>query len=247
MKRFFKIFLIILGLLILGLVVFVTLRIRENDRKAALRQSEAEKRQISQAEAQLFDLGGFAESDFRELPLSAGAASGPAPEQWRALRQALSVTSPALGALLPEQSPVVAPGFERIRYAVRPEGWRLLVDCRPAGGAGVNGACEPVAVAAATLSEAEIGEWQESVAALAPEGAAVYGALHGRRGTEGMDKLINEGNMPMIYNEFCTELGCNGSVNLVVDKVMFKVEGGGNLQPWYAALAQSGGAGGKKR
>ena len=73
-----------------------------------------------------------------------------------------------------------------------------------------------------------------------------YGALHGRIGTEGMDKLIKEGNSPMIYNEFCSELGCNGSVSFAIENFLVKVEGSGDLQPWFAALARNGAAGGKR-
>jgi hypothetical protein len=59
-----------------------------------------------------------------------------------------------------------------------------------------------------------------------------------------MDKLIKEGKVSMIYNEFCSELGCNGSVSFAIDNVLVKVEGGGDLQPWFKALARSGEAGG---
>jgi hypothetical protein len=240
MKRFFQIFLIIFGLLALGLVIFVALRIRENDQKAAVRQAEAEQVQISPSEAQQLDLGGFLESDFRQLAAPVATTNGPTPEQWRALGQGLAV-APALARLLPPQAPVVSSGFGPIRYAVGPEGWRVLVDCRREATA-----CAPVALAAAALSEAEADEFQERINTLAPEGTAVYGALHGRKGTEGMDQLITEGNVSMIYNEFCGELGCNGSVTFAVDHALIKVEGSGDLQPWFTALARSGGEGGKR-
>lgn len=240
MKRFFKIILIILGLFALGLVIFVAIRIRENDQKAALRQAEAEKNQVSQAEAQQLDLGGFLESDFRRLPEPPVGTSAPTQEQWSALVQALGV-APTLAPLLPQRAPVVSSGFGPLRYAVGPAGWRVLIDCRPE----VAG-CAPVALAATALTETEAIEFNASIDTLAPEGTAVYGALHGRRGSEGMDKLIKEGNVSMIYNEFCGELGCNGSVTFAVGKVLVKVEGSGDLQPWFAALARSGGEGGKR-
>ena len=246
MKGFWRKFLLVLGLIGLGLAIFVFIRIRENDEKAAVRQTEAEKRQVTQAEAQQLDLGGFSEGDFRVLAEPAATASAPTPEQWRALRQALNSAAPALAPLLPLQCPVVSPGFGRLRYAVKPEGWRLMVECRQGGAVGASNSCEPVVLAASSLSEAETGELQESINTLASEGVAVYGALHGRRGTEVVDKLIKEANVPMIYNEFCTELGCNGSVTFMKDKVMVKVEGSGNLQPWFAALARSTGEGGKR-
>lgn len=242
MKKVFKIFLLILGLLGVGLTIFVFIRIQKNDEKAAVRQSEAEKRQISQAEAQQLDLGGFQESDFRVLAEPAAAAPAPSPEQWSALRQALTAVAPTLVALLPPQCPVVSPGFGQLRYAVKPESWRVFVDCRQQAS---PGGCEPVALAVSSPSAPEIGEWQANINTLAAEGLAVYGGLHGRRGTEGMDKLIQEANYPMIYNEFCSELGCNGSVTFMVDKVMVKVEGSGNLQPWFTALAKGAAAGGK--
>ena len=247
MKGFWRKLLLVLGVLGLGLAIFVFIRIRENDEKAAVRQAEAEKRQVSQAEAQQLDLGGFNEGDFRVLAEPAAGTQAPSLEQWKALRQALSTAAPALAAVLPPMSPVVAPGFGRVRYAVKPEGWRLMVECRPAGSTGAAGACEPVALAAASLTEAEVDEQQASVNVLAPEGLAVYGAVHGHRGTEGVDKLIKEGNVPMIYNEFCSELGCNGSVAFVTGKIMVKVEGSGNLQPWFTALAKSGVVVGGKR
>lgn len=240
MKRFFKILLGILGLFALGLIIFVAIRIRENDQKAAVRQAEAEKNQISQAEAQQLDLGGFQESDFRVLAEPAAGTAAPTREQWRALGQALGV-APGLAPLLPLRAPVVSSGFGPIRYAVRPEGWRVLVDCRRE-----VTACAPVALAVSTLSEAEADEFLESINTLAPEGTVGYGALHGRRGTEGLDKLIREGNNPMIYNEFCSELGCNGSVTFAVGTMMVKVEGSSDLQPWFSALARSGEAGGKR-
>lgn len=240
MKRFFQILLIILGLLALGLVIFVILRIRANDQKAALRQAEAEKIQVSQAEAQQLDLGGFMESDFRRLVEPAATIAAPTREQWLALGQGLAV-APGLAHLLPPRSPVVSSGFGPIRYAVRPGAWRLLLDCRPE-----VATCAPVALAVAALAEAEADEWQESINALAPEGMAVYGALHGRKGTEGLDKLIKEGNIPMIYNEFCSELGCNGSVSFATDQALVKVEGSGDLQPWFTALALAAGQGVKR-
>lgn len=240
MKGFWRKLLLVLGLIGLGLAIFVFIRIRENDEKAAVRQAEAEKRQVTQAEAQQLDLGGFSEGDFRLLPEPAAAAPAPSPEQWLTLRQALLTAAPALAAMLPLQSPVVSPGFGQLRYAVKPEGWRLMVDCR------ASASCEPVALAAASLSESETAELQESINVLAPEGVVMYAALHGHRGTEGVDKLIKEANLHMIYNEFCTELGCAGSVIFMKDKVMVKVEGSGNLQPWFAALALSVGQGGKR-
>jgi hypothetical protein len=240
MKRFFKILLIILGLFALGLAIFVGIRIRENDQKAAVRQVEAEKNQVSQTEAQQLDLGGFYESDFRLLAEPPAGTAAPTQEQWLALRQGLGV-APALALLLPPRAPVVSRGFGPLRYAVRPEGWRLLVDCRREAAG-----CAPVALAVSALTEDDFDEFQESINTLAPEGIAVYGALHGHRGTEGIDKLIKEGNIPMIYNEFCSELGCNGSVSFAAGHVLVKVEGGGDLQPWFVALARSGGAGGKR-
>lgn len=240
MKRFFKILLILLGLLVLGLVIFIALRIRENDQKAALRQAEAEKTQVSQSEAQQLDLGGFQESDFRRLAEAPAGTSAPTPEQWRALGQGLA-GAPALAPLLPLRAPVLSSGFGPIRYAVRPDGWRVLVDCRREATA-----CAPVALSVSTLSDDGADEWQDSINTLAAEGTAVYSALHGRKGTEGMDKLIKEGTVSMIYNEFCGELGCNGSISFVTGKAMVKVEGSGDLQPWFSALAKSGGAGGKR-
>lgn len=240
MKRFFKTLLILLGLAALGLVIFVTLRIRKNDQKAALRQAEAEKVQVSQAEAQQLDLGGFLESDFRLLAEPVAGTAAPTPEQWRALGQGLSV-APALAPLLPPLAPVVSSGFGPLRYAVHPDGWRVLVDCRREATA-----CAPVALSVAALSDDGADEWQESINTLATEGTAMYSALHGRKGTEGMDKLIKEGTVSMIYNEFCGDLGCNGSISFVTGKALVKVEGSGDLQPWFAALTKSGGAGGKR-
>ena len=152
MKRFFKTLLIILALLGLGLAIFVFVRIRENDRKAALRQAEAEKNQVSQAEAQQLDLGGFQESDFRGLAAPAAATPAPTPEQWRELRQALR--GAGLPDLLPANAPVVSAGFGPVRYAVGPAGWRVLVDCRPEATS-----CEPVALAATALSAREVTSW----------------------------------------------------------------------------------------
>ncbi|NTV13541.1 MAG: hypothetical protein HGA96_06380 [Desulfobulbaceae bacterium] len=246
MKGIFRKILVLVGVISLGLAIFVFIRIRENDEKAAVRQAEAEKRQVSQAEAQQLDLGGFTEGDFQLLAEPVAATPAPTPEQWRGLRQALASAGPALAALLPPQSPEVSPGFGRLRYAVKAGGWRVMVECRPAGAAGAGSSCEPVALTASSLSDLEAGELQASLTALAPEGLAVYGGLHGRRGTEGMDKLIKEANVPMIYNEFCTDLGCNGSVIFLTGKVMVKVEGSGNLQPWFTALARSAGEGGKR-
>lgn len=240
MKRFFKTLLILLGLATLGLVIFVTLRIRENDHKAAVRQTEAEKTQVSQSEAQQLDLGGFQENDFRLLAEPPAGTSAPTPEQWRALGQGLAV-APALAPLLPPRAPVVSSSFGPLRYAVRPDGWRVLIDCRRA-----TTACAPVAVSVAALSDDGADEWQESINTLATEGTAVYSALHGRKGTEGVDKLIKEGNVSMIYNEFCGELGCNGSISFVTGKALVKIEGSGDLQPWFASLAKSGGAGEKR-
>jgi hypothetical protein len=237
MKRFFKIILVLGGLVFLGLVIFVTLRIRENDEKAAVRQAEAEKIQVSPAEAQQLDLGGFLESDFRLLPTPVAGTAAPTPEQWRGLRQGLTV-APTLAALLPERAPVVASGFGPLRYAVRPEGWRVLLACRPEAKG-----CAPVALAATALNAEELAAWNENINTLATEGTAVYGALHGRKGTEGMDKLIKEGNVSMIYNEFCSELGCNGSVSFAAGAAMLKVEGSGDLQPWFAALVMTAGQG----
>jgi len=247
LKGFWRKLLLVLTLIAMGLAIFITIRIRENDEKAAVRQAEAEKRQVSQTEAQQLDLGGFNEGDFRVLPAPPVASPAPSPEQWKTLRQALGSGAPALAPLLPPLSPVVTPGFGQLRYAVKPEGWRVLVDCRPAGSPGMTAGCEPVALTGASLSEAEAGEMQASVNALAPEGLAVYGALHGHRGTEGMDKLIKEGNVSMIYNEFCTELGCAGSVSFMLGKTLLKVEGSGNLQPWFATLAKGGVVVGGKR
>lgn len=240
MKRFFKIILTLFGLCALGLVIFVAIRIRENDQKAAVRQAEAEKTQISQSEAQQLDLGGFMEGDFRVLPEPPAGTGAPTPEQWRTLGQALSGV-PALAPLLPPRAPVISSGFGQLRYAVRPDGWRVLVDCRREAKA-----VAPVALSVSALSEDEVGEWQENINTLAAEGPAVYGALHGRKGTEGMDKLIKEGNISMIYNEFCGDLGCNGSVSFMVNKALVKVEGGGDLQPWFTALARNEATGGKR-
>lgn len=240
MKRFFKIFLIILGLTALGLIIFVTLRIRENDQKAALRQAEAEKVQVSQAEAQQLDLGGFLERDFRPLAEPVAGTSAPTPEQWRALGQGLGV-APALATRLPPLVPVVSSGFGQLRYAVRPDGWRVLIDCRRE-----TAACAPVALSVSSLREDEAEAWQENINTLAAEGTVVYGALHSRKGTEGMDKLIKEGTVSMIYTEFCSELGCNGSVSFAIGSALVKVEGSGDLQPWFTALAKNGGAGGKR-
>jgi len=240
MKRFFKTILLILGLLALGLVIFVVLRIRENDRQAAIRQAEAEKIQISQSEAQQLDLGGFSESDFRLLAEPPAGTAAPSKEQWAALR--LALTSSGLPDLLPPRSPVVSSGFGPLRYAVGPSGWRLLLDCRPEAPG-----CAPVALAAAPLSADEAAALAATINLLAQEGTVEYAALHGRKGTEGLDKLIREGNVSMIYNEFCSELGCNGSVSFPVDQVLVKVEGSGDLLPWFAALARSGGAGEGKR
>lgn len=239
MKRFFKSLLIILGLLGLGLAIFVLVRIRENDRKAALRQAEAEKNQVSQAEAQRLDLGGFQESDFRGLAAPVGSTPAPTPEQWRELRRALS--GAGLPDLLPANAPVLSAGFGPVRYAVGPAGWRVLVDCRPAAPG-----CASVALAAAALSAGESDELAAGLNVLAAEGAVEYGALHGRIGTEGLDKLIQEGNTPMIYNEFCSELGCNGSVSFAIDNFLVTVEGSGDLQPWFAALARNGATGGSR-
>lgn len=244
MKGIWRNLLLLLGFICLGLAIFVFIRIRENDEKAAVRQAEAEKRQVTQAEAQQLDLGGFSEGDFQVLVEPVGATSAPSPEQWYSMRQALSSAAPSLAALLPLQCPVVSPGFGSLRYAVTPESWRLMVECRQGGV--VNGSCEPVTLTATILPQREIAELQESINVLAPDGLAVYAALHGRRGTEGVDKLITEANVPMIYNEFCTELGCSGSVTFLRDKVMVKVEGSGNLQPWAMALAQNNGTGGKR-
>jgi len=240
MKRFFKILLIILGLFALGVVIFVALRIRENDQKAAARQTEAEKTQVSLTEAQQLDLGGFNESDFRLLSAPAAGISAPTQGQWLALRQGLAV-APALARLLPLRSPVVSSGFGPLRYAVHPDSWRVLIDCRPE-----MAACTPLVLAVSTLSEDEADEFQAGINSLASAGTAVYAALHGRRGTEGMDNLIKEGNIPMLYNEFCSELGCHGSVSFTVGQVLVRVEGGGDLQPWFRTLAQSGGAGGQR-
>ncbi|HSH13084.1 MAG TPA: hypothetical protein VLA15_05030 [Desulfurivibrionaceae bacterium] len=239
MKRFFKTLLMILGLLGLGLAIFVFVRIRENDRKAALRQAEAEKNQVSQAEAQQLDLGGFQESDFLGLAAPAAAIPAPTPEQWRELRQALR--GAALPDLLPANAPVVSAGFGPVRYAVGPAGWRVVVDCRPEAVG-----CASVALAATALSAGESDELAANINVLAAEGTVGYGPLHGRIGTEGMDKLINEGNKPMIYSEFCSELGCNGSVSFAIDNFLVKVEGSGDLQPWFADLARRGAAGGKR-
>lgn len=239
MKRFFKTMLIILALLGLGLAIFVFVRIRENDRKAALRQAEAEKVQVSQAEAQQLDLGGFQESDFRGLAAPAAATPAPTPEQWRELRQALR--GAGLPELLPANAPAVSGGFGPVRYAVGPAGWRVLVDCRPEAAG-----CAPVALAATALSAGEVDELAASINVLAAEGTVGYGALHGRIGTEGLDKLIKEGSTPMIYNEFCSELGCNGSVTFAAGNFLVEIEGSGDLQPWFAALARSGAAGAKR-
>lgn len=239
MKRLFKRLLVILGLLALGLVIFVVLRIRENDRQAAIRQAEAEKVQVSPGEAQKLDLGGFAEGDFRLLPEPPAGTAAPTQEQWRALRLALGGSG--LPELLPPQAPAVSPGFGPLRYAVGPAGWRVLVECRPAAAG-----CEPVALAAAPLAAGDADELAASIDLLAQEGTVEYGASHGRQGTGGMDKLIREGKVPMIYNEFCSELGCNGSVSFLAGNFLVKVEGGGNLQPWFAALAKGGAAGGQR-
>lgn len=243
MKGFLRKFLVLLGLLGLALAIFIAIRIHDNDKKAALRQAEAEKHQVSQSEAQQLDLGGFSEQEFRVLAEPAAGVAAPSPEQWRALRLALS-TGPVPAAILPEQAPLPSPGFGRLRYAVNPEGWRVMVECRSPLPAGTS--CEPVALAASRLGVSELEAWRESIKALAPEGVAVYGALHGRRGTEGLDKLIKEGTELMMYNEFCSELGCNGSVSFAVDQVLVKIEGSGNLQPWFAALARGGSEGGKR-
>lgn len=235
-SSFFKKLLIIIGIILILLAIFIGIRIYLNNQKEDTRRQEAQKIEIPLEEAQKIDLGGVREGDFMLINEPVSTVAAPSPQQWQSLLKAIKKGT-ALPLLLPAQSPFTSIKLGSIRYAVEPGSYRLLLDCRSTIPEEEKNNCGAVSISASTLSEEKRAVAQKVIDVLAQEPAVNY-AKHHLKGTEGMDKPIRSGNLTLVYNEFCSDIGCNASVSFLMYSLEVKVEGSGNLEPWFTALAQ---------
>ncbi|OGR06757.1 MAG: hypothetical protein A2511_16675 [Deltaproteobacteria bacterium RIFOXYD12_FULL_50_9] len=142
--------------------------------------------------------------------------------------------------LLWAQSPSTSLKLGNIRYLVEPGSYRVLLDCRSNLSEAEKNNCGAVMISVSTLSEENRAVAQKVIDMLEQEQPVDYAKFYSK-GTEGMDKPIRSGNLTMAYNEFCSEVGCNGSVSFLLYSMEVKVEGTGNLEPWFSALALKAG------
>lgn len=232
---YLKKFLLVSGILLALLVIFIGVRIYLNNQKEVARQQEAQKIEISLEEAQKVDLGGVKEGDFMLIKEPENAVASPSPQQWRALLDAIKKGT-AIPQLLPAEPPVTSLKPGNIRYAVDPGSYQILFDCRSTLTEAEKNNCGTVAISVSTLSEENRAMAQKVIDLLAQVPVVDYAKLHAK-GTDGLDKPIKSGNQTLVYSEFCSEIGCNASVSFLMYSLEVKVEGSGNLEPWFTALA----------
>lgn len=235
-SEFFKKLLTVAGIILVMLTVFVVVRIYLNNQKEAARRQEAQKNDIPLAEAQKLDLGGASEGDFMTIREPENSGPAPSPQQWRNLLAALSKGT-EMPMLLPEKIPFASAKLGNIRYATGPGSYQIFFDCRSTIPEEEINSCGAVSLSVTRLIAEDLSATQNAIKLLAREPAVEYAAIH-TRGTDGLDKPIRYGARTLVYNEFCSEIGCNGSVFSLAGNLQIRVEGSGDLEPWYKALLQ---------